>query len=760
MLKMLGADGQLYYMERTVQNINNELDKKGVKTSSKSKSFFNQINRMSKMQGDKAKNSINGTQRNLLIHMFNNNNIGAAQKALLGLNSKNFSADDVGFIDFLARNYKKEIIKYDKINNNDFEKVTLNPILAKKFLEAKNQEARDNAYDEICQDIADQIPVTKLEKWNAWRYLSMLGNPRTHIRNITGNAVFYPVVRMKSYLAAVMEHAVLPADQRTTSLTKTKESKTYAAKDFEIIKKELQGVNAKYAITDDIQSKRTVFKSKLLEFLRKWNGDMLELEDMFFLKRYYIDAFARFMTARKLTAKDFDISTEKGMRNLEAARAAAFREAQEATYRDDNTVADWLSKGQHKMQNSDSKVLRGLGYGVEAVMPFKKTPLNIVNRGVEYSPVGLMNGIYDTLYSVKKGNVTAAEAINKIAKGMTGTALTILGFALAHKGIATGAGEEDEKKSRFDALIGKQTYSISIGGKSYTVDWAAPNSLPFFVGVELYNAIQGKGWNFAKCVDALGKITEPMLELSCLQGISNAVESVQYNGTNVAQALMEGLATSYIGQALPTLGGQIARITDGTKRNAYYTYKDSSLPASMQKFIGSAMAKTPLASKLLEPKIDSWGREVGYGQLPERVTENLVSPGYYSKEEYTAVDKELERLYRSTGETDALPGKVSKKFSYEKEEYNMNVHEYTDFSRLKGQKSFELINDLINGKSTVQMRKNNHKVSLSYSDMTDTEKIRVISNLYKDAADYAAEETVKKYYPKKYKEAAAKKNNK
>ncbi len=755
MLKMLNADGQLYYIERAVQNINNEMDKKGVKNSGKTNSFFNQINKLSKIQSDKSKNFINGAQRNSLIHMFNNKDIGAAQKALLGLDSNNFSADDVAFIDFLARNYKKEIIKYDKINNNDFEKVTLNPTLAKKFLEAESKEARDTAYDELCQDIADQIPVTKLEKWNAWRYLSMLGNPRTHIRNITGNAVFYPVVRMKSYLAAAIEHAVLPVDQRTTSLYKTKESKEYAAKDFEIIQKELQGVNAKYAITDDIQSKRPIFRTKLLEFLRKKNGDLLELEDMLFLKKYYTDAFARFMAARNLTEKDFDISTEKGQRNLETARAIAFREAQEATYRDDNAVAEWLSHGQKSLQNNDSKVLRGLGYGVEALMPFKKTPLNIVRRGVEYSPAGLLNGIYDTVYSVKKGNVTAADAVNKLAKGLTGTALTIIGFALANKGIATGAGDEKDKKRKFDTLIGKQSYSLNIGGKSYTIDWATPDSLPFFVGVELYNAIQGEGWNFAKCVDALGKITEPMLELSCLQGISNAIESVQYNGTNTVQAFAEELTTSYITQALPTLAGQIARITDGTRRNAYYTYKDSSFPASLQRFIGGAMAKTPFVSRLLEPKIDSWGREEGYGQLPERVVENLVSPGYYSEEEYTAVDKELERLYKSTGEADVLPVKVSKKITYEKEDYNLNVHEYTDFSRLKGKKSFELIKNLINGKNSVKIRRNNRNVNVEYKDMTNEEKVKAISNLYKDAGDYAKEEIIKKYYPKKYKKPAA-----
>lgn len=166
------------------------------------------------------------------------------------------------------------------------------------------------------------------------------------------------------------------------------------------------------------------------------------------------------------------------------------------------------------------------------------------------------------------------------------------------------------------------------------------------------------------------------------------------------------------------------------------------------------MAKTPFISRLLEPKIDSWGREEDYGQLPERVVENLVSPGYYSEEEYTAVDKELERLYKSTGEVDVLPVKVSKKITYEKEDYNLNVHEYTDFSRLRGKKSFELVNALITGKSAANVRRNNRNVKLEYKNMTDAEKVKAISSLYKDAGDYAKEEVIKKYYPKKYKKPA------
>ena len=44
---------------------------------------------------------------------------------------------------------------------------------------------------------------------------------------------------------------------------------------------------------------------------------------------------------------------------------------------------------------------------------------------------------------VRKGKMTGAEAINKIAKGITGTGLVILGYVLAHAGLIAGSDDED-----------------------------------------------------------------------------------------------------------------------------------------------------------------------------------------------------------------------------------------------------------------------------------------------------------------------------
>ena len=84
----------------------------------------------------------------------------------------------------------------------------INGRLAEKFLNAKTEDERLAAEREIYKDIGRQMPSNWLDKWNAWRYIAMLTNPRTHGRNIVGNAAFAPVVFAKNLTATAIEAAV------------------------------------------------------------------------------------------------------------------------------------------------------------------------------------------------------------------------------------------------------------------------------------------------------------------------------------------------------------------------------------------------------------------------------------------------------------------------------------------------------------------------------------------------------------------------
>lgn len=123
----------------------------------------------------------------------------------------------------------------------------------------------------------------------------MLGNPRTHIRNIVGNVGFQPVRFMKDRIAAVIESGVSAASggklQRTKSFAYNPALYAAAWQDFDNVSDVLSG--NKY---DDVQSiindNRAIFKTKPLEALRKANTNALSVEDMWFKRITYAGALS------------------------------------------------------------------------------------------------------------------------------------------------------------------------------------------------------------------------------------------------------------------------------------------------------------------------------------------------------------------------------------------------------------------------------------------------------------------------------------
>lgn len=616
--------------------------------------------------------------------------------------------------------------------NRDID-IKINESFAQEYLNAETQEERDIAMDKLLEDIAGQIPSSLKDKWDSWRYLSMLGNPRTHIRNIGGNLVFMLPVHLKNTLSYIAEKAI-PKGQRTKSYIKTAESKEFAKQDYIKMKDIIQGNSGKFEGISKINELRRIYKFKPLEGLRKANFAALEWEDGIFLKHHYENALAQIMTARGYTAEFLNSGTSEARAALEAARAYAINEAQKATYRDANAAAEAISSAQRKLQNSKYFAGRAAGLALEGVVPFKKTPLNIVKRGIEYSPVGLINGVYDMAFNIKSGKTTAAEAIDKLASGLVGTALTVLGMWLASIGLVRGNGDDDKNAERLDNATGEQSYSVRIGKHSYTIDWVAPASMPFFVGVNIQKAFASdKKFTFEDIVKALVKIPDPIMSLSVLSSLSDLLSAGNYadTGAEKAAAYAWQTATSYVGQAYPTMFGQIARTIDKAKRNTYYADTENGIPDGLERFINRQLAKTPGASRLIEPKIDMWGREETYGDTwCGRFVGNTLSPGYYKEIDSTALDDELRRLNEEyEGDGSVLPPKIPKYFTYEKQKYYMNPSEYTKYSVIRGQKSFEAADELIR--------------TDGYKNKSAEEKKKALEKCYDAAGDEARNEILK-----------------
>jgi hypothetical protein len=199
-------------------------------------------------------------------------------------------------------------------------------------------------------------------------------------------------------------------------------------------------------------------------------------------------------------------------------------------------------------------------------MPFKKTPINVFKRGVEYSPVGLLKALSYGFVQLKRKKITVNELLDGIAAGLSGTAITILGMVLRNLGVLIG-GFNDDREDELKRLTGEQEYAIRFGDVSCTVDWLAPVAMPLFVGAELGKMFEGEyaGTGPRDWLSAMLGITEPMFSLSMLDGLNSTIQAAAYSENPLTTILTES-ALSYGTQAVPTVLGQLARTIDGTQK--------------------------------------------------------------------------------------------------------------------------------------------------------------------------------------------------
>lgn len=598
--------------------------------------------------------------------------------------------------------------------------------LAEKFLNAKDDDARTEAMKEIYRDIGRQMPSRFIDKWNAWRYFSMLGNPRTHVRNIVGNVGFVPAVTVKNVIGAGIESAANAVSGgkvgRTKTILTTKDAGLIKAawSDYANIREQALGsgkYNDNVNVRQEIEEGRTIFKPKLLEAMRKFNSTALDAEDAWFSKPHYAAALAQFCKANGITAEQV-----AGGKGIEAAREYAIREAQKATYRDTNAFSQMISdlgryRGDNKMKRLGSTLAEG-------ILPFRKTPANILVRGVEYSPIGFLKSISYDLVQVQKGNMQATEMIDRAAAGLTGTGLMMLGLYMAKEGILRGSGGDDEKKKKFDELQGHQEYAMELpNGTSITLDWLAPEALPFFVGANLYEQMQANNGylTMSDMLQAASNVTDPLLSMSCLQSLNDVFDAVGYassGDTNALTSAVASAATSYLTQGIPTVFGQAER-TGESERMTTYTDKNKFLTPDMQYALGKASARIPGVDYGQIPFIDAWGRTESSGGVIARAFNNFANPAYTSKVSGSKMEDELSRLYEATGEAKVLPQRAPKSFTVNKENKQLTGEEYVKYATKRGQTSYKIVSELTG--------------LASYKSMSDGDKADAVAKAYEYA---------------------------
>jgi len=607
---------------------------------------------------------------------------------------------------------------------------------AKEAGSAKTEEAKQAAQkkqaetaDAMNKVAASQVKATMKEKWDAWRYMAMLGNPLTQVRNVVGNVSFMPYKEAKDKIGAVIEKA-MPKQMRTKALVQDRELLQWAQADA----KTEQVQNAlKYSskLGDDVQKQkleenRTIFETKALESVRKFVEQVPQAGDMLFKNPYYSRSLAGFLKARGYTAADIQ-GGKVSDAVLSEARGYAIQEAMKATFNDANSFSDFVSGLRYKGDNPVGKAANVIA---EGVLPFRRTPANIAVRFKEYSPIELARGMWNLVADVNSGKVSAATAVDRISSGVTGTAAMALGYALANGmfGVKiTGSGSDEDEKRQ-----GRQDYALefSIDGQeySYTIDWAAPANLPFFVGANIYDGLKDIAENpdtsaFIKILQASGTIFEPMLELPCLSSLNDLVEGLRYAQKGEAlYTLATDIATSYLKQGIPSLFRQAYKISQDKTQTTFAnsadpTIRDFQRTVAGLPFVGAAYQTD---------KVNAWGQTEETGNWIERAAKALISPGTLKKIDTGKIETEISRL-NEVQEENVSPAAFDKVLSWTDTDGNLHKdvrlteEQYQTLAATQGQTQARIISAMID--------------SPDYSAMSDSHKAEAVKLAYSYARE-------------------------
>lgn len=582
-------------------------------------------------------------------------------------------------------------------------KLTDAEIKAFENISAGDSEAIAAAMQNIGNRIAKEYPVSALSKLAEARRLGFLLNPRTQVRNVAANVMQMPVAGISDKVSAALQSLYAKTGKstdfvQTKALHVDKTSRDVAEQVWDQVKDTIDGSSAYEQPISDAVKNAEVFKlgagqqhnilanapgmkkgaqaleaisqkftgknvfdqlsseKSVLENIRQFTYGLLELGDAPFVKKSFTDSLANIAAANKITRAD-QITADM--------IAQATQDAMKATYKDDNAWTQLFSSI-HK--------LGGVG---EVVMPFTKTPANMVARSLDYSPFGLAKGVKG--FYTKDGN--PAEYIDEIAKGLTGSAGMALGAALYKSGVLTGAESDNANKKAFDKQNGFLPFAIHVPDTNiyYRISDFQPSMMSVITGVAWAQAASGDETPEQAAKGAVVAFTNTLADNSNLSNIGDLFGNYDGLGGGLWDAAL-GLPQSMI----PSLSNAIAKSTDTTVRNPY----DATDPIQSQK--NQIVAKIPGLSKELPAAYDTWGNEK---QRDNAAFEQFLDPAAFTNQTTSSRDKEIQRLYESTDDIGVYPPSI--KNGTDVDGLKLDNQQTSTYQRTAGQLNRQIVDEVM-----------------------------------------------------------------
>jgi hypothetical protein len=391
----------------------------------------------------------------------------------------------------------------------------------------------------------------------------------------------------------------------------------------------------------------------------------------------------------------------------------------------DAHIATWTNKswatkvtqGIRGILNEMSGDLRAGDY----LLPFVKTPANVIATGMDYAGAGVIKTMMRTAKALKSGEGITQEIMQRNVRDMVRAGMGLTGAVVIAEavGVDNYVGAYDPARKQIEGLQNSSSNSFKIGNLWVSTDWLGPLSVPF--NAIMYAKKYGKSLPDQAVQFGHGVLTTAMQ----LPGVKDVVDFA--SGVIDAKPQTAGEATGaavneFVNQVsarlIPSGLGDLAKATDPFVRQVA---GDNPLAGIANKIPGlnqTLPAKRNVFGE--ETKAQPWYLTIGFGA---RVKEANNDP----------VVKEIDKVIRDSGSA-ILFTDWDKSASKTLAQFKQSVGATTyDKAKIEyGQKLKSTLSNLFS--------------SSAYKNASDDQKQKYISN-----ADAKAIDIILKNYSFKYK---------
>lgn len=504
-------------------------------------------------------------------------------------------------------------------------------------------------------------PSTLSEKVRSVLYANMLGNFKTAVsRNAFGNFGFQVLEQARSPIAALVDSATsLATKQRTTQGWNIGKAKAYGRGFVKGAKEQagdiVRGTNTgrsgstgwANALKENKHTWNEAGKTKVGNAIAKMANDaeFYVSSAMKMGDRPFFEAnFAQRQTELHQLVDKYGKERVAGLSDIpdelldDTIDMMSAVHAADSVFQKKGKIAEGLSDIRNGLGKSSEG---GLGIDILSTSsaPFTLTPGNILQKTIEYSPLGLVKNAINTGKEIANKSFNQKRFVDELSRTITGLPVLGAAYGLAKNGMISGGYSEDkdEKAQQIADDYIEYGFTNPLTGKTYdTSDIPVLGSF-----MQAAGAVAEDGFT----PEALMQGAEAVTLGSTMQGLRKAFGSdVGYSSSGSMLESLGDTAFSSLTQFVPSLVRQTAQTSDKYKR-------DLGEYGTAEYYLNNVKNSIPGARQTLPIKYDSEGNPILQNQgrpLENKIAENYLLPMKVSEYKQSELTQEALRLKNAT----------------------------------------------------------------------------------------------------------------